>query len=143
MDEIAALKFELLAALRASTPLAAFVGNRIFDVSPQAPNLPTSPYIRFGPFTSQDDGPECFETYDIAGQIDVFSWGEGEAASTMEASKISAIVKDIVNGMQDETSLPEGYVLTEIRFRSKRVITASDGETKHVPVTIAAIVDKT
>lgn len=142
MDEIAALKAALLEALRASSSLSALVGVRIFDVPPTAPNLPETPYIRLGPFSSQTEGEECFESYDVTGQIDIYSFGAGEAASTMESTKISGIVKDIVNAMQDVTELQGDHTLSDIRFRSKRSITASDGKTKHVPVTITAIVDK-
>lgn len=144
MDEIAALKLLILERLRASSALSALVGDRIYDVPPGSPQDMTSPYIRFGPFSSQDDAPECFDTYDITAQIDVYSWGELEAASTMESLKISALVKDIINaaGEEESVTLSGGYVLSYMRYRSKRSITASDGKTKQVPITITAIVDK-
>lgn len=141
MDANASLKDAVIKALRASPALSAFVGSRIFDVTPQEPNLPSSPYIRMGPYSAQDDGAECFDSSDVTGQIDIFSWGSGEALSTMEASKIAAIVKSIINGMQDVTELQGGFTLSDIRYRSHRTITASDGKTKHVPLTFTAIVD--
>lgn len=143
MDEIASLKLALIEALRGSSALVAIVSDRIYDVPPGRPEEMTSPYIRFGPFSGEDNGAECFESSDIVGQIDVYSWGSGEAASTMESLKIAAIVRRVIDGMQDVTTLQGGYVLSDIRFRSKRSITASDGKTKHVPITLAAIVDKT
>lgn len=143
MDEIAALKQALLDGLKANSALVALVGNRIYDVPPSSPAEMTSPYIRLGPFNSQDDGPECFESYDITGQIDVYSWGVAEAASTMESLKISRLVRDVIDGLGVGQEIEGGHVLTEARFLSKRSITASDGKTKHVPITISAIVDKT
>lgn len=143
LDEIASLKQELLNRLRASASLAALVGERIYDVPPVAASDMESPYIRFGEFSSADDGAECFESSDIIGQIDVYSWGSGEGQSTMEALKISGIIKSIINGIDGDVIMSDGHVLSDIMFRSKRVITASDGKTKHVPITIAAIVDKT
>lgn len=143
MDEIASLKNELLKRLRAYAPLAAITGGRIYDVPPVSAEEMTSPYVRFGQFSSSDDGAECFESYDITGQIDVYSWGSGEAASTVEASKISGMIRLVIDDFDDDIQLSSGYVLGDIRFRSKRVITASDGKTKHVPITINAIVDKT
>lgn len=143
LDEIASLKQELLNRLRASSTLASFVSDRIYDVPHASPEELTSPYIRFGLFSSEDDGAECFESFDIVGQIDVYSWGTGEAQSTMEALKISAEVTAIIRAFEEDTQLLGGHVLSDIRFRSKRVITASDGKTKHVPITITAIVDKT
>lgn len=143
MDEIASLKQELLNRLRASSSLASFVGNRIYDVPTVSPAELTSPYIRFGQFSSEDSGAECFESSDIVGQIDVYSWGTGEAESTMEALKISAEITAIIRAFGEDTQLSGGHVLSDIRFRSKRVITASDGKTKHVPISITAIVDKT
>lgn len=144
MDEIAALKFAILQSLRDSSPLAVYVGARIYDVAPEEPAKMVSPYIAMGPFSSSDDNAECFESYDITGQIDIYSWGAGEAQSTMEASKISGIVAGIVNSIGDqESDLENGHTLSYLRVRSKRIITASDGKTKHVPITITAIVDKT
>lgn len=145
MDEIAALKKALIGRLLESSAVVFFTGDRVYDVIPVEPSKMTSPYIAMGQFTSSDDGPECFETFDVIGQIDVYSWGTGEAASTMEGSKIAAAVKAAVVLMLSETpiDLTEGFVLSDIRVRSHRVITASDGVTKHVPITISAIVDKT
>lgn len=144
MDEIAALKFLIIQKLRESAALSAYVGDRVYDVPPEEPAKMTSPYVSMGPFSSSDDNAECFESYDITGQIDVYSWGAGEALSTMQATKISAIVKDVINGTgEQEQALQGGHVLSYLRFRSKRIITASDGKTKHVPITISAIVDKT
>lgn len=143
MEEIASLKQELLNRLRASAALSNLVSDRIYDVPPVSPESMTSPYIRFGPFSSEDDGAECFESYDVVGQIDVYSWGDGEAQSTMEALKITAEVTAIIRGFEADTQLSAGHVLSDIRVRSKRVITASDGKTKHAPITITAIVDRT
>lgn len=143
MDEVAALKNMLLQRLRASASISAFVSDRIHDVPPVSAFEMTTPYIRFGPFTSNDDGAECFESSDVTGQIDIYSNGTGEAASTAEALKISALVKSLLNSITEDIDLGNGYVLSDIRFRSKRVITASDGKTKHVPITFSAIVDKT
>lgn len=148
MDEIAALKFILLERLRANTALVALANGGINDVPPAEVGERVSPYVRFGQFTSSDDGPECFETYDIVGQVDVYSWGAGEAASTMESLRIAALVKAVIREISSEIEageidLQNGHKLTDIRFRSQRSITASDGVTKHVPITITAIVDKT
>ncbi len=143
MDEIAALKLELLNRLRASASLAAFVGDRIYDVPPVSNSELTSPYIRFGLFTSDQFGADCFDSFDIVGQIDIYSWGSGEAQSTMEGLKISAQVKAVIDGMNEDLTLSDGHTLSSIQFRGKRVITASDGKTKHVPVTFESVVDKT
>lgn len=143
MDEIAALKKLLLQRLRESTAIAAFVSDRIYDVPPVSAYEMTTPYIRFGPFTSSDDGAECFESYDIVGQIDIYSNGPDLAASTMESLRISRAVRDVLTALESEEVLEDGHVLSEIRYRSKRSITASDGKTKHVPITFLAIVDKT
>lgn len=143
MDEISALKQALLLALRASTSLAALVDNRIYDVPPTSPALPATPYIRFGPFSSEDSGADCFESYDVVGQIDVYSSGTDEAASTMESNKVAGIVVSIIRAMQDNTTLSDDHVLSEIIFRNRRSITASDGKTKQVPITFYATVDKT
>lgn len=143
MDEVAALKKLLLQRLRESTAVAALVSNRIHDVPPVSAFEMTTPYIRFGPFSSADDGAECFESSDITGQIDVYSNGPGEAASTAEALKISGLIRSILNSFPEDVDLGDGYILSDIRFRNKRVITANDGKTKHVPITFSAIVDKT
>lgn len=143
MDEVSALKKLLLQRLRESSAISALVSERIYDVPPVSASEMTTPYIRFGPFQSSDDVAECFESSDITGQIDVYSTGPGEAASTAEALRISGLIKPILNGFDEDIDLGGGYVLSYIRYRNKRVITASDGKTKHVPITFSAIVDKT
>lgn len=142
MDEIAALKLAILNALRSTTGIQEITGGRIYDVPPESVNERVSPYIHLGPFDSSEVLAECFETYDITGQIDIYSWGINEASSTMESLKISKLVSSLIRSINsDVLDLGNGYQLTEIRVQSKRVLTASDGKTKHVPMTISAIVD--
>lgn len=133
----------MLTRLRASSALSSFVSDRIYDVPPGQPHERTSPYIHMGPWSSTLLQAECFESYDINGQIDIYSWGQGEAASTMQASKISRLVADVAEEMGlDTIILGDSHELKDFRLRSKRILTASDGKTKHIPMSISAIVDK-
>lgn len=142
MEEIAALKKIIRDALASSSALALLVGTEIYDVNPGVSGTPKFPYISFGRFSSEDSDAECFDSYEVVGQIDIYSSGTGKAASTAEALEISKIVRQIIRDIPDDIPLQDGNTLSEVKYRSKAVITAQDGKTKHVAMTIAAIVDE-
>lgn len=139
MEEIGSLKKLLLEAFRANQGIVDVLGTEIYDVYPTSKAKPTFPYLTLGPFSSTDVGAECFESADVTGQVDIWSAGDGHAASTRQSVDIAGMIKTIVRGLADRV---EGdYRISDIRVSSSSSLTDADGKTKHAIVTVSAIVD--
>ena len=118
--------FELIKAmmdtLKASLPVTAFVGNRIFDRVPEkqngTPNVPF-PYISLGPDTMIPETFGCFEAEEITIQWDIWSSGNGEAYGTAQCRKICDAVKRALHNV--ELSLPS-HGLVSLSLELRRIL---------------------
>lgn len=137
-DPIYDLKVAIISALKADARVAGFVAGRAFDRVPTGDQAPVAPYISMGPFTATEDSADCIDGLDIGLQIDVWSWGDGEAYSTAECSKIAQAVRRALH--DQELDLSETG-LVNLRHRITRIMTASDGITHHAALTFEATIE--
>lgn len=137
--------YELAAAilnkLRATAAVTAFVGNRIFDRVPEkqdgTPNV-VSPYISLRPIYGSSDDYDCLDGLGITIQIDVWSWGSGEAYSSAECHKISDAVRRSLHNAELSLATNALVMLTCDLFR---VFRDEDGVTNHGVIQFTAIVE--
>lgn len=141
MDKIYELKFAIIAKLKASAAVTAFVGERIYDVPPE--NLPESayPYIAMGDADGVDDSRDCADGLEITIQIDCYSYGSGEASSTAQVSKLADAVR---RALRSGLDLPDDSdnMLTNFNHRTTRIIRARDGKTFQAAATFVANVEE-
>jgi len=141
MDPTYELAAAVIARLRSSPALTAFVGTKIYDRVPENQDGTlnvTSPYISLGPSDAVSDDADCVDGLVVTFQVDAWSWGIGEAFSRAEVSKIADAVRRALMG-QDIT-LAENAVVT-LGHRVTRIMRASDGITNHAAITFEAFVE--
>ena len=136
MDPVYELKAVIMTRLKADGIVASYVGNRVYDRPPAG--VVASPYISMGPWDATQDDAECIEGLEIAGQIDVWSWGANEAFGSAEASKLSGAVRRVLH----EAELVLGVnALATLTHRITRHQRESDGATNRAIVSITASVE--
>lgn len=137
MDKIYELKLAIINKLRSNAAVVAFVGDRVYDVAPE--NLPDTsyPYISMGNADGLDDSRDCADGQEITIQIDCYSYGSGEAASTAQVSKLADAVR---RALRTGLDLPDDSdnSLEDFNYRTTRIIRARDGKTFQAPVTFVA-----
>ncbi|MGB3445737.1 MAG: DUF3168 domain-containing protein [Xanthobacteraceae bacterium] len=137
--------FELVAAaiakLRATPAVTGFVGTKIYDRVPEkqdgTPNV-TSPYISFGPVTGSPDDADCSDAVEVTFQVDVWSWGNGEAYGSAECHKISDAVRRALHNAELTLSVNALVTLTCELFR---ILRDDDGVTNHGVIQFSAVVE--
>ena len=140
MDPIYELKLAIINHLRGDSAITALVGDRIFDINPEAGKAgAVFPYISMGPWTAGDDSAECIEAFSVDLQIDVLSSGAGEAASTAQASKLADMIRRRLKTLPDLAT----NACDEVLFRSTRLITLNSaaGIAKQAASTFTASVE--
>jgi len=130
-----------LARLRAAPAVMAFVGAKIYDRVPEkqdgTPNV-TSPYISFGPVSGSPDDADCSDAVEVTFQVDVWSWGNGEAYGSAECHKISDAVRRTLHNAEFALSANALVTLTCELFR---ILRDPDGVTNHGVVQFTAVVE--
>ena len=88
--------YELMAAtitrLKADAAIAAYCAARVYDRLPDG-SATGSPYITVSVTDGVTVDADCIDGMELSMQIDVYSWGGGEAFSSVEARKISGLVR--------------------------------------------------
>jgi hypothetical protein len=128
----------LIARLKANSAVAAFVGTKIYDRPPEGASAPTSPYIALGPSDATTDDADCIDGMEIAQQIDVYSWGSGEAYSSAQVRKIAHTVRECLHDA--EMPLTSNALVT-MRHRITRYSRGSDGITQTANISMTAFVE--
>lgn len=130
-----ALQKAIVAALKASVPLAALLGqgDRVFDrVSPGA----ARPYLRYGGDQVVPDKAECLaRSVEIYVTLDVFSGEPGKP----EAKRIAGAVVDTLDGA--DLSLGADLALCLIEHDGTRYLDDEDTLGTHAVLTFRALVD--
>jgi hypothetical protein len=144
-DPINELKAKVFATLKASAPLSALVGSRVYDVVPVDPNtfLYTGqyPYVALSNTDATEDSADCINALDISMQIDFYTYGTGPAYSTAQASAGADLVRRALKPLSlDEEALPTN-ALSAFEHRITRLIRAQDGLTTQAAITYDAIVE--
>jgi len=137
MDAGFELYAAIIARLKASAAVSAFVGNRVYDRVPSDPK-PSSPYISMGPSDATQDDAECIAAQDIVIQIDIWSWGAGEAFGSAEVRKISGAVGD---ALHEAPIVLSNNALVMIEHRVTRVMRDPDGVTNHAAMSFSAFIE--
>lgn len=139
MDPVLDTLQKAVAALRADSAVSVFT-TRIFDRVPQKPE-PDSPYISLGPHdavTDEDAQADCIDGIELTFQIDVWSWGAGEADTRDEASKICHAVRQ---ALHRKPLTLTGGAKVEPYHRQTRVFREGDGITNHGVITFDVLID--
>ncbi len=135
------LKVAVIARLKADTTVASFVGSKVYDRVPETtdgkPDVP-SPYISMGPWTVLPDDADCIDGVEITGQIDVWSWGGGEAYGSAQVQKIADAARRSLHNA--EFSLTTN-ALAELQHVLTRILRDDDGVTNHAVVQFTAVVE--
>lgn len=137
--------FELISAamnkLKATTAVTFFVDDRIFDRVPEkqdrSPNV-ESPYISFGPTSGVPDDAECMDGVQITFQVDVWSWGAGDAYSSAECHKLCDAVRRALHNA--ELALTQSALVT-LTCELFRILRDPDGVTNHGVIQFTAVVE--
>lgn len=128
-----ALQRALFAALAATAPLTALIGQRIYD---RVPASSIFPYIRFGGDQITSENQDCVtEAVEVTTQIDVFSRAPGK----VELKTISGIVFRALNNRA--LDLGDEYELLSLQHDSTRTLDDPDGLTTHAILTFRALID--
>lgn len=137
--------FELIAAamakLKATSAVTAFVGQKVYDRVPEnqdgTPNV-ASPYISFGPTSGVPDDYDCMDGVEITFQVDVWSWGDGEAYGSAQCHKISDTVRRALHNA--ELTLAQNALVT-LTCELFRILRDPDGVTNHGVIQFTAVVE--
>lgn len=137
MDPVFELKKALIDRLKATAAVTALVpAIRIYDRPPDGTK--TSPYISFGPSDATTDDAECIDAQEVTFQIDIWSWGAGEAFGSAEVTKIAGAVRTALH--EAEFALDVNALAT-LTHRITRYQRESDGATNRAIVSITAMVE--
>lgn len=138
------LQLAALNKLRATAALSALVGQKIYDRVPEKKaggvNVPdvTSPYVSFGPVTAITDDADCVDGLEITFQIDAWSWGSGDAYSSVEVRKIIGEIRKALHNA--ELTLTTNALVT-LTHELTRILRDSDGITNHGVIQFTALVE--
>lgn len=135
--DIAVLQ-RVLAILRADTAITSMVSVRIFDRAPHGDGCEpmVSPYITLGPHDTMSEDGDCMDLQELNFQIDVWSFGNGEAYSRAQAGKLANLIRDALH-RRDETI---NGVNVEIAHVVTRHLRHDNLDTNHAAIGMRAII---
>jgi hypothetical protein len=143
MDPSAELLIAVLQRLRTTPAVIAFVpADRIYDKAPT--NLKGEvaaqfPYITTGPTAAIPDDFDCVGGEEITIQLDVWSSGAGEAASTAECRKICNAIKRALHDV-DDIVLTVNALVT-LQWELTRVLPDPNPAIRHGVVQLTATIE--
>ena len=135
---------ELLTAVRMAllgdstvSGLVTGVYDRVPEKQGGAPNI-SSPYISFGPSDSFPDDYDCIDGEVVNIQVDVWSWGAGEAYSSVECRKIGKAIKNVLHDA--DLSLTTNALVT-LYHTGTRILRDSDGVINHAACSFTSTIE--
>jgi hypothetical protein len=129
----------IFARLRATAALTALVGVKIYDNPPSATNAPSSPYISLGSSDALTEDIDCVDGYEVTLQIDAWSWGSGEAYSSVQVRKIAHEIKKALHNQE----LPfSSNALVSLTHNITRFLRDDNNAVNHAAVSITAIIEE-
>ena len=139
IDPSLPLQAAIVAALKASIPVTALIGTRIYDKVPtnQAGQPPADiyPYASFGPISPNDDSDTCHDGAEVFVQIDCWSRSVGG----VECKRIgAAILLEL-----DRPLTVAGFKVAIHEVESARYPKPSDGLTSQGILTFRYVLDPT
>lgn len=139
MDPANLILKSVVAALKADTAITGYVGTRVYDRPPHKDGMPDvpSPYISLGPHdTTSGEAALCLDLVSVTFQVDVWSWGTGDAYNREEAGNIASAVRRVLNNRHVDFA----GGTAEIYHRQTRFLRDPDG-TNHAAITCEAQAD--
>lgn len=140
MDASLELINAAFAKLRATPDLMAIVTG-IYDRVPEnqdgSANV-ESPYISLGPTSINGADFDCLDGEEVTFQIDVWSWGRGEAYGSAQVRRIASLVRRALNNA--ELTLASNALVT-LTHELTRIMRDRDGVTNHAAIQFTAIVE--
>jgi hypothetical protein len=129
-------------AMKADPEIAAKAGNRVYDRpldKPAAQLGIASPYISLGPTSNLPASVgDCVDGVEITLQWDVWSWGAGEAYSTVECRTIVERIRRVLDDA--ELALTDNALVT-LTYELSSVVRDRDGITTHGLIQFTGIVE--
>lgn len=144
MDPTYDLLQAVMAKLRATTAVTALVGSKIFDRVPEKQTVTgpvpdvASPYVSFDYTDAVADDAVCVTGEEIIFQIDAWSWGAGEAYSSVEVRKIAWAIRNALHNVDLTLTANTLITLSHERTRIQR---ARDGITNHASIRFVGSVE--
>lgn len=141
MDASYELILAAVTKLRATPAVTDLVGTKIYDRVPEnqdgTPNV-ASPYISMGPSSVLPADYDCVGGEEITIQFDAWSWGGGEAYSSVQVRKIADAVKRALHGA--DLALTNNALVT-LEHELTRIMRDPDGITNHAAIQFTATVE--
>lgn len=128
-DSALPLQKAIVAALKADPTLAAIINGRVYD---SVPTSATKPYVSLGPWQVLPDQADCYDSSDVAVQIDGWSAGPG----SVESKKIGRAVRTALD--QKPLALDENQRLVMMTIEQTQYLVEPDGLTQHAVVQFTA-----
>jgi len=126
------LQGAIVARLKASAPVSALIGDRVFDAVPE--NAPF-PYVSMGPSDELSEDTDCTTGFDITLQIDCWS----RAVGFPEVKELSDAVRQALLGF--EPALVSN-ALVYFQHRQTRIFRDPDGLSSHAAMTFEAFAEQ-
>ena len=123
---------EVITRLKAFPALAALVNGRIYD---QPSEVPTFPYVSWGPDQSVEQDADCLISFEMSIQIDAWS----RAVGYPEVKEIAEAVREALHDY--ELPLVEN-ALVSLQHRQTRNLRDPDGLTSHAVIEFTALVEQ-
>jgi hypothetical protein len=127
--------------LKATADVTTFVQQRIYDYAPTDQNGQVSvpfPYITAGPSTGIPDDYDCITGEEITIQLDIWSSGAGEAASSAQCRKICDAVKRAIHNVDLPLTV---NALVTLQWELTRVFPDRNPAIKHGVVQFTATIE--
>lgn len=143
MDPTYEIIRECIIRMKADPEITAFVEDRIYDRVPEAQDgtvatTVKSPYISLGSTTLQSDDYDCIDATTISLQWHCWSFGDGEAYSSVTVRKLASLVRKSLRKMEvnlaNNALVSVEHVLTVFNR-------ASDGVTQQASLTFEVLID--
>ena len=126
------LQVAIVARLKTTAAVTAFVGNRVYD---DVPTKPVFPYITVGEGDETSDDADCIDGLEISLDIDVWS----RAVGFPEAKRISDEVRKALK--TPDLTIPTN-AMVYFRHRQTRFLRDPDGLTSHAVMTFEGFAEE-
>jgi hypothetical protein len=125
------LQAAVVAALKASLPLAALVGTKIYD---RVPDATAAPYVKLSGWQEINDDTDCSDSSEVFFDVQCYSTAVGRP----QVANIASAVKAALNKLEPSVT---GFSGTQILHRSTLYFYEADGTTERAVVNFHALID--
>ena len=130
-DPALGLQGALVVRLKASSALAAIIGDRVYDLPPKGPQYP---YLTLGEDQVIGDDADCYDGSEV--YLTLHAWSR--AVGFPEVKRIVAAMRDALHLAPLAIS---DHRLVELRYQDARYLRDPDGLTSHAVITFRALLE--